>query len=103
VSLERRESLSKVVSIYGTASCPKCGSTKRKVNHLLEKRSLSAGVDVLFHDMNTPDGMAEAMFVDVQEADIPTTIVSVDGNSNGRWSAMVPRSADILGALGEGV
>lgn len=95
--------MSKVVSIYGTAACPKCGSTKRKVNHLLKKRSLSEGVAVLFHDMSTPDGMAEAMFVDVQEADIPTTIVSVDGSASGRWSATVPKSADILGALGEGM
>ena len=93
--------MSKVVSIYGTASCPKCGSTKRKVNHLLEKRSLSSGVEVQFYDLNTPDGMAEAMFVDVQEADIPTTIVSVDGDASGRWSATVPRSMDILSALGE--
>lgn len=95
--------MSKVVSIYGTATCPKCGSTKRKVNHLLEKRSLSDGVEVLFHDMGTRDGIAEALFVDVLEADIPTTIVSVNGSASGRWSATVPKSADILNALGEGI
>ena len=91
--------LSKVVAVFGKTNCPKCESTKRKIHHLLTKRGLSEEVSLLFHDLDTPDGLTEAAFVDV--ATIPTTIVNVDGTDCGRWEGQVPKSVDILAALNQ--
>ena len=87
--------MSKVVTVFGKKGCAKCESTKRKIDHLLSKRGLDA--EVLFTDLDTPDGMAEAAFLDVGE--VPTTIICVDGSDSVRWNGEIPRSDDLLKAL----
>ena len=87
--------MSKVVTVFGKKGCAKCESTKRKIEHLVGKRGLQA--EVLFTDLDTPEGMAEAAFLDVGQ--IPTTIISVDGNDAIRWDGEIPHTKDVLGAL----
>ena len=92
--------MSRIVSVFGKNECARCQSTKRKIAHVLSKKGLEGSVEVLFHDLDTPDGMTEAAFLDVGK--IPTTIVNVDGADCGRWDGEIPRTTDILFALGEG-
>jgi len=92
--------LTRVVNVFGKRGCAKCESTKRKIDHLVNKRGLEA--EVLFTDLDTPEGMAEAAFLDIGQ--VPTTIVRVDGNDQARWDGQIPRSEDVLGALmGDGL
>jgi len=92
---EKEGILSKVVTVFGKKGCAKCQTTKRKIEHIVGKRGLQA--EVLFTDLDTPDGMVEAAFLDVGE--IPTTIICVDGSDSARWDGEIPRSQDVLGAL----
>jgi len=89
--------LSKTVTLFGKNGCAKCESTKRKIDHLLGKRGLASSVEMRFHDLDTPEGMAEAAFVDVGE--IPTTVVNVNGEDRARWEGEIPKSEEVLNAL----
>ena len=76
------------IDIYGRPGCAKCDSTKRKVNHFMNKWGLLDRVAVTFHDMSTPDGMAEGAFNDVLA--VPTTIVRQTDSDVARWDGVVP-------------
>ena len=85
------------VQVFGKQNCAKCQTTKRKIDHLLEKRGLASEVALRFHDLDTPEGLAEGAFLDVGK--IPTTIVNVDGCDTRRWDGELPHSEDVLAAL----
>ncbi|MFH0964854.1 MAG: hypothetical protein V2A58_12715 [Planctomycetota bacterium] len=89
--------MSKVVTVFGKKKCAKCETTKRKIDHLLAKRGLASEVAFRFHDLDTPEGLAEGAFFDVGK--VPTTIVSVDGSDRRRWDGELPHSEDVLAAL----
>ena len=78
------------VKVFGKEKCAICESTKRKLNHFIEKWGCANEVVLQFIDMDTPDGMAEGLFSDVN--DIPTTIITQGETTHGRWDGIVPPS-----------
>lgn len=86
-----------VVEVFGKEDCAICQTTKRKLSHFLEKWGYSDRVDMVFINMDTVDGMAESAFRDV--IDVPTTIVSEDGKTFGRWEGAVPPSDEVREVL----
>ena len=83
------------IFVFGKQNCPKCASTKRKLDHFLSKWKLDKDVPVVFQDMGTREGLAESCFRDVWE--IPTTIVEDDKSSEclARWSGEIPHSQQL--------
>jgi len=81
------------ISIFGKQSCSKCRTTKNKLNHLLEKWSVSDTVPLRYYDLHTVDGMTEGAFRDVMG--IPTVIVDDGAREVARWTAEVPKSDEI--------
>ena len=86
------------IEIYGKPGCAKCDTTKKKVNHFMDKWGLAKTVSVTFHDMTTPIGMAEGAFNDV--ANVPTTIVRESEEELSRWDGVVPPTNDIRELVG---
>ncbi len=87
------------VEIFGKDDCAICKSTKRKLAHFVEKWGYGDRVELVFISMDTVDGMAEGAFRDVSE--IPTTIISHDGDAVGRWDGGVPPSQEVREALAQ--
>jgi len=85
------------IEVFGKENCAVCESTKRKLAHFLEKWGCADGVDMTFVNMDTVEGMAEGAFQDVSE--VPTTIISCDGKTWGRWEGAVPPSEEVKEAL----
>ena len=85
------------VEVFGKEDCAICKSTKRKLGHFVEKWGFKDRVSISFVDMDTVDGMAEAAFRDVLE--VPTTIISTEGKTHGRWGGIVPPSEEVKGVL----
>lgn len=85
------------VEVFGKEDCAICKSTQRKLGHFVEKWGLKERVDISFVDMDTVEGMAEAAFRDILE--VPTTIISADGKTCGRWEGVVPPSEEVRGVL----
>ena len=83
--------------IYGRKSCPKCQSIRRKVSHLLKRIGVQAAV--VYIDMDTVDGMAEAMWDDAYNP--PTTIFELNGAEIARWGGRIPKSDEMMKAMGE--
>jgi len=83
--------------IYGRESCPKCQSTRRKIFHLLKRIGIEAAISYI--EMDTVDGMAEAMWDDAYE--VPTTILSLGGAEISRWNGRIPKSDELIKAMGE--
>lgn len=81
------------IKIFGKSNCAKCETTKNKVKHFVGKWDSEDKVDVMFHDMDTIDGMAEGAYHDVLE--IPTTIIEKDESVLDRWDGEVPHSEKI--------
>ena len=86
-----------VVEVFGKDNCAVCQTTKRKLSHFLKKWGYSDRVDMVFVNMDTVEGMAEGAFRDVN--DVPTTIVSDDGETFGRWEGAVPPSDEVREVL----
>ena len=42
------------IQVYGKDGCPKCFSTKKKLNHLLAKWQVAGKVELGWFDMATP-------------------------------------------------
>lgn len=85
------------IQIFGKENCPKCRSTKRKVDHLLGEWQMKDKVPVTYYDLETPDGMAEGAFRDVLQ--IPTVIVQNESKEIARWSGIVPPEEGIRKAV----
>ena len=85
------------ISVFGKQGCAKCDTTKNKLRHFLTQWGLGHTVQVVFHDLDTVDGLAEGAFHDVR--DIPLTIVENDGRPVARWDGSVPKSDLVRTAL----
>ena len=82
------------VSIFGKQECAKCRTTKRKVDHFLAKWQFEHAVSMIFHDLDTVDGLAEGLFYDVDDA-LPVTIIEARGRNVARWEGRVPNSQEL--------
>ena len=78
------------ISVFGKQGCARCDTTKNKLGHFLNQWELDHKVEMVFHDMDTVDGRAEAAFYDVES--IPVTVIEKSGRSVGRWDGEVPNS-----------
>ncbi len=85
------------IEVFGKEGCALCQSTKRKLQHFIEKWEMAGNVEMTFVNLETEDGMAEAAFRDVTE--IPTTIVSDGTVVTARWEHEIPPSDDVRKAL----
>ncbi|MFH2138622.1 MAG: thioredoxin family protein [Candidatus Omnitrophota bacterium] len=81
------------IKIFGKNNCAKCETTKNKVRHFVTKWEADDKVDIVFHDMDTIDGMAEGAYHDVLQ--IPTTIIEKEEKVLDRWDGEVPHSDKI--------
>ena len=88
------------ISVFGKQGCAKCQTTKRKLSHFLSEWELDHEVKLVFHDMETLDGRAEAAFHDAN--DIPLTLIEREGRSVARWEGEVPNSQAVRLILEEG-
>ena len=81
------------VKIFTKSECPKCPVVK-EIGGLLEKD----GLPVLYYDLETPDGLAEAAFYSVLST--PTIIVE-DENEKvlAGWRGLVPTVQEIQGVI----
>jgi thioredoxin-like negative regulator of GroEL len=85
--------------VFGKQRCPKCTSTKEKLDHLLRKADAATFVAVAFIDVDTIEGMAEGAFNDV--AQVPTVILrSEAGEALARWEGRIPPSIEVQAMLG---
>ena len=87
------------IAVFGKQGCPKCATTKNKIEHYLGKWRLDHEVRTIFHDLETIEGRAEGAFYDVN--DIPVTIIEREGRQLARWDGRVPNSDAIRAALQE--
>lgn len=85
------------VYIFGKQGCAKCETTKNKVGHYLNKWGMEKEVDVVFMDMDSPDGLGEGAFRDV--TNIPTTIIEQSEREVARWDGEVPESDSLKSHL----
>ena len=78
-----------MVKIFWQESCSRCPPTKK-----LGKTLEGEGIKVEYHDVNTPDGLAEAMYYDVLST--PSLIVIDDEKKevNG-WRGETPNMKDV--------
>ena len=81
------------VKIFTKSECPKCPVAK-EIGGLLEKD----GLRVLYYDLETPDGLAEAAFYSVLST--PTIIVE-DENEKvlAGWRGLIPTVQEIQGVI----
>ena len=78
-----------IVKIFWQENCSHCPSTK-KLGKILEKE----GVKVEYYDVNTTDGLAEAMFYDVLST--PSLIVANDEKKEiAAWRGETPNLKDV--------
>lgn len=80
------------VKIFGKNGCAKCLATKNKFEFFISKWDFGDRIKILFHDMDTVEGMAEGAYYDVLH--IPTTVLEKDNVSIARWEGQVPESED---------
>jgi hypothetical protein len=81
------------IQVFGKQGCALCQTTKNKLAHFLGKWGHEGKVEFAFVDMESVEGMAEGAFSDVTE--IPTTIISDNGDALGRWERQIPPSEEI--------
>lgn len=88
------------IAIFGKQGCPKCTTTKSKLQHFISRWKMDHMVQLVFHDLDTVDGRAEGAFYDVN--DVPVTIVEKEGRFVARWDGDVPNSQAVRLILQEG-
>ena len=81
------------INIFGKDNCARCSATKKKINHFLNRWGIIESAKVNFIDMESVDGLAEGTFNNV--AAIPTTILTTEGRTLGRWDQKIPRSDEL--------
>lgn len=78
-----------IVKIFWQEGCTRCPPAKK-----LGKKLEGEGIKVEYHDVNTPDGLAEAMFYDVLST--PSLIIT-DNEKKGivAWRGETPKMEDV--------
>ena len=82
------------IRIFGKNGCAKCISTKNKFNFFISKYNLTEKIKLIFHDLETLEGMTEGAYHNVYK--IPTTILEKDGQVLARWEGEIPRSQHFI-------
>jgi len=78
-----------IVKIFWQENCSRCPLTKK-----LGKELEGEGVKVEYHDINTPDGLAEAMFYDVLST--PSLVIADDEKKEiTAWRGETPKMEDV--------
>ncbi len=85
------------IMIFGKKDCSLCESTKKKIDFYLNKWEMKNKVRIIFHDMDSVDGLTEGAMLNA--TDIPTTIVMKDNNEIARWVKKVPESEELKSSL----
>jgi len=84
-----------LIYTFGKTGCAKCDSSRRKIEHYIEKLELSECVDYTFYDITEEEGLALASFMDAIK-DIPHTFIWKDCeepdqyNCIAQWHTAVP-------------
>ena len=81
------------IKVFGKNNCAKCETTKNKLKHFITRWEMEHKVNIVFHDMESVDGIAEGAYHDVGE--IPTTIIEKDDRVVARWEGEVPHSEHV--------
>ncbi len=81
------------IDIFGKQDCAICNTTKRKLDHYLDKWGLAGKVEMKWIDLDTVDGRAEGAFEDVMN--VPTVIVRRGSSETRRWDGEVPKSDEL--------
>jgi len=90
-----------LIEVFGKTGCARCKSARDKLDHLIRKAGRADDVDLVYHDLETIDGLAEGAFNDVTT--VPTTILrSEAGEVVARWDGRLPPSAEVNAYLGAG-
>ena len=85
-----------IIEVYGKQECTLCGSTRRKIEHFLSKWAFGRQVQLVFLDMDTEHGAAEADFFEVFE--VPTVLLKEresDAEVLARWDQKPPPSDEL--------
>ena len=78
-----------IVKIFWQENCTRCPPTKK-----IGKKLEGERIKVEYHDVNTPDGLAEAMFYDVLST--PSLIVTDDEKREiAAWRGETPKMEDV--------
>ena len=72
------------IQLFGKHGCQLCEQARKKIAHFLKKWKLENDVRVVYWDMTTVNGDAEASLYDVN--DVPTMVVENDSQELKRWS-----------------
>ena len=88
------------IAIFGKQGCPKCDTTKNKLRHFAAWWQVDHKLQLVFHDLDTVDGLAEGAFYDVNN--VPVIIVEKEGRPVARWDGEVPNSRAVRLVLEEG-
>ena len=78
------------IAVYGREGCNRCAAARKKIDFFLKKWGFAEMAEMVYHDMSTEDGMAEAAFNEVM--DIPAIIIKHDGQDVSRWDGELPDS-----------
>ncbi len=78
-----------IVKIFVQDSCPNCPASKELGKELQKK-----GLNVEFHNIKTPDGLAESLMNDVLST--PSTLVIENGRIIKSFLGITPKIDDVL-------
>jgi hypothetical protein len=74
-----------IIEIYGKDGCGLCHSAQKKIDKFLKDWEVAGKVNVVFHNMDTPEGAAEGDWHDV--FNVPTVLLKQAETEHvvGRW------------------
>lgn len=89
------------VKVFGKRDCELCKNAIHKFEYFMRHWGIEDGVDVHFVDMDTEEGLADAMMHDA--AKVPTTVIlSESGEELARWEGVVPPSEEFKPVIAGG-
>lgn len=71
------------VLIFGIPDCPLCKGARAKLEHFLKKWNCGERVKLIYYDMETVEGLAEAGYYEVSQ--VPTIVIEEDDRELIRW------------------
>ncbi len=78
--------------VFGKKDCVVCKETINKLDFFLNKWQIKDKVGVIYHDMETVDGLAEGAYHEVVK--IPTVII-LNAKERFRWEGIAPSSEEL--------
>jgi len=81
-----------IVKIFWQGKCPKCSPAKEVGKELDEK-----GIAVEYHDIQSIDGMSEALYYNILAS--PSVVIADGDDEIASWRGSVPTVEEILGAI----